>query len=82
MIPDDVTLIAGHGPLTDKQELHRLRKMLDDTITLVRAQKEAGRSLEEIVDDGLGPEYKDWGYGYMSADGWIEMIYRSLGDGS
>ena len=82
MIPDDVTLIAGHGPLSDKQELHRLRKMLDDTITLVRAQKEAGRSLEEIVDDGLGPEYKDWGYGYMSADGWIEMIYRSLGDGS
>jgi glyoxylase-like metal-dependent hydrolase (beta-lactamase superfamily II) len=82
MIPDDATLIAGHGPLSDKQELHRLRKMLDDTITLVRTQKEAGRSLEEIVGGGLGTEYEDWGYGYMSASGWIEMIYRSLGDGS
>ena len=82
MIPDDATLIAGHGPLSDKQELHRLRKMLDDTITLVRTQKEAGRSLEEIVGGGLGAEYEDWGYGYMSAGGWIEMIYRSLGDGS
>ncbi len=31
---------------------------------------------------GLGAEYADWGYGYMSAAGWIEMIYRSLDDGS
>jgi len=82
MIPDDAALIAGHGPLSDKQELHRLRKMLDDTINLVRTQKEAGRSLEEIVAGGLGAEYEAWGYGYMSAEGWIEMIYRSLEDGT
>ena len=39
-------------------------------------------SLEEIVGGGRGAEYEDWGYGYMSAGGWIEMIYRSLGNGS
>ena len=78
MIPDDAAVISGHGPLSDKQELYRLRKMLDDTITLVRTQKEAGRSLDEIIAGGPGAEYESWGYGYMSADGWIEMIYRSL----
>ena len=82
LIPDDATIIAGHGPISDKPELFRLRQMLDDTITLVRTQKEAGRSLAEIIAVGPGPEYESWGYGYMSADGWIEMIYRSLGGGS
>ena len=78
MIPDGAAVIPGHGPLSDKSELHRVRKMLDDTITLVRTGKAAGRSLDEIVAAGLGREYESWGYGYMSADGWIEMIYRSL----
>ncbi len=78
MIPDDAAVIPGHGPLADKPELYRVRKMLDDTINLVRAGKTAGRSLDQIVAAGLGREYESWGYGYMSADGWIEMIYRSL----
>ena len=82
VIPEDAAVIPGHGPLSDKQELYRLRKMLDDTITLVRTQKEAGRSLDQIIGGGPGPEYEDWGYGYMSADGWIEIIYRSLDEGS
>jgi len=82
LIPEDATLIAGHGPLSDKPELLRLRKMLNDTITLVREQVAQGRSLEEIVAAGAGDEYADWGYGYMSAGGWLEMIYRSLDGGS
>ncbi|HJO05037.1 MAG TPA: SUMF1/EgtB/PvdO family nonheme iron enzyme [Acidobacteriota bacterium] len=81
MIPDDAAVIPGHGPLSGKAELYRVRKMLDDTINLVRIRKAAGRSLEEIIAAGLGREYEGWGYGYMSADGWIEMIYNSLDGG-
>ncbi len=78
LIPEDAAVIPGHGPLSDKQELYRLRKMLDDTISLVRTQRAEGRSLEEIIARGPGSEYESWGYGYMNADGWLEMIYRSL----
>ncbi len=81
LIPDDAKLIAGHGPLADKAELHRLRDKLDETITTVRDARDKGTSLEEIQEAGLPAKYDDWGYGYMSAEGWIEMIYRSLGAG-
>ena len=78
LLPDDVRIIPGHGPLTDKAELHRLHAMLDETITFVAERHAAGRSLEEIRAEGLPAAYDDWGYGYMNAEGWIGMIHASL----
>ena len=37
---------------------------------------------EPLGAGGPGQEYESWGYGYMSAEGWLEMIYRSLDDES
>lgn len=79
IVPDGATIIPGHGPLTDKSELYRLHKMLADTIGFVVGQKELGRSLREIQAEGLPEEYSEWGQGYMNADGWIAMIYESIG---
>lgn len=82
LIPDDAVVIPGHGPLTDKAELRELRDMLEETIALVRGHKDKGRNVEEIIEIGLGPEYEDWGYGYMPEEGWIEAIFRSLDEAS
>ncbi len=34
--------------------------------------------LEKILEEGAPAEYAEWGYGYMPAEGWLEMIYQSL----
>jgi hypothetical protein len=34
--------------------------------------------LKEIIEQGLPEKYSEWGYGYMPAEGWIEMIYNSV----
>ncbi|MDH3432191.1 MAG: SUMF1/EgtB/PvdO family nonheme iron enzyme [Gammaproteobacteria bacterium] len=78
LIDDDAVIIPGHGPISDKAELHVLRQMLESTIELVRGKKQRGISLEQILDEGAPVEYADWGYGYMPAEGWLEMIYQSL----
>jgi len=77
IVPDGATIIPGHGAVTDKAELFRLREMLTDTIGLVVQKMEQGQSLSEIQQAGLQEKYANWGYGYMNADGWIEMIYKS-----
>ncbi|MBT5219232.1 MAG: hypothetical protein HOM16_07085 [Woeseia sp.] len=78
MIDESAVIIPGHGPISDKAELRVLRQMLDSTIELVRDKKQRGISLQQILDEGAPVEYADWGYGYMPAEGWLEMIYRSL----
>ena len=78
LIDDDAIIIPGHGPISDKAELHILRQMLETTIELVRVKKNRGVSLKQILAEGVPDEYADWGYGYMPAEGWLEMIYQSL----
>ena len=78
MIDDDAVIIAGHGPLSDKSELQRLHRMLQSTIAMVRDKRSRGDSLESIVAAGVADEYRDWGYGYTSAEDWLTMIFMSL----
>jgi len=79
LVPDGATIIPGHGPLTDKNELYRLHEMLSDTIAVVTGKKRRGLSLEEIQAAGFSDKYAAWGQGYTSAEDWIAMIYDSIG---
>jgi len=54
-------------------------QMLIDTVEFVRAQKEAGYTLEQTQKKGLPAKYSDWGKtGYTNAEQWIENIFRGL----
>lgn len=78
MIDDDTVIIPGHGPLSDKSELQRLHRMLQSTIAMVREKRARGENLESIVAAGVAAEYRDWGYGFTSAEDWLTMIFMSL----
>jgi glyoxylase-like metal-dependent hydrolase (beta-lactamase superfamily II) len=78
LVPVDATVIAGHGPISDREGLVDLRAMLDFTIDFVRTRKTRGESLEAIQSEGFPAQYDVWGYGYISEAQWIEMIYQSL----
>ena len=78
LVPTDATVIAGHGPLSDRRGLVELREMLAYTIEFVRTRHARGLSLEDIKAEGFSAEYDAWNHGYTSASDWIEMIYLSL----
>ena len=78
LIPAHASVIAGHGPLSDREGLVEVREMLNDTINFVRTRKARGLSLDAIQAEGLPVQYDEWNHGYTSASDWIESIYRSL----
>ncbi len=78
LISAHARVIAGHGPLSDREGLVEVREMLNGTINFVRTRKARGLSLDAIQAEGLPVQYDEWNHGYTSAAEWIESIYRSL----
>ncbi len=78
MLPEDIKIIPGHGPLSTKDDLRNYHKMLTTTIQLVKDKASAGKSLETIQKEGLGAEWDSWGGGFIKPAKWIEIIHRSL----
>lgn len=81
-LPPGVKLIPGHGTLAEREDLERFVTMLRDTVALVRARRDAGKTLEQVKAEGVPEQYKSWGNGFIKADRWLETIYRGLEQGA
>jgi len=77
MLPDDTTLIPGHGPVSTMDDLFLYQRMLNETSTWVRRKMGAGQKLEQLIAAGLPDEWDGWGDGFISEEQWITMIHRS-----
>lgn len=77
-VPDDATVIPGHGPLSNVRELREYHRMLEETTDHVRRAMSRGMGLQQIVAAGLPEEWEGWATDFMPEDRWIETIYRSL----
>lgn len=76
-VPPDAAIIPGHGPLSDRQGLQAYYTMLQETTERVTAKMEDGASLEQIKAVGLPEKWRDWASDFITADKWIETIYKS-----
>jgi glyoxylase-like metal-dependent hydrolase (beta-lactamase superfamily II) len=77
-IPAGAKLIPGHGPLSTIDDLKTYHGMLMKTTDVVRQKISAGKTLEQIKNEGLPEEWKSWGTGFIKTDLWLEIVYRSL----
>jgi cyclase len=77
-LPDDAKVIPGHGPLATKADLARYQRMLVETTEHVRTQLEAGVALADVQKTGLGDEWKEWSWSFVSTAQWIETVAKSL----
>ncbi len=78
MLPADVKIIPGHGPLSTLEDLRASRAMLRETTAIVRERIAAGKSLEEIKEAGLPEKWDSWSWRFISTDRWLDIVYRSL----
>ena len=58
-VPPDVTVIPGHGEVTDLSGLKTFRKYIADLIDTARRAKAAGKTREDFLRDVDLPAYKD-----------------------
>jgi len=75
----ETKIVPGHGPVGDKAGLTKYRDMLVTVRDRVKAQKSAGKSLEEVVaakpTADLDPV---WGNGFLKPDLFVTFVYNSL----
>lgn len=77
-VPDDIRIIPGHGPLSSVDDLRTYHRMITETIAMVRGKIEAGMSSEEVQSEGVGEEWADWGWQFISTERWLDTVHRSL----
>jgi glyoxylase-like metal-dependent hydrolase (beta-lactamase superfamily II) len=76
-IPEDVRIIPGHGPVSSKDDLRTYYRSMTETVSLIREQMQAGKSLEEIQEAGLPDEWDEGAWFLIPSRRWIEIVYKS-----
>jgi len=74
MLPDDVRIIPGHGPLADADDLRTTLTMIRETRAEVTDALGRGLSVDEIVAAGLDPRWASWGSGFINEERWIRTL--------
>ena len=59
-VPANVTIIPGHGELTDVSGVKALKQYINDVIEAARKAKAAGKSRDDFVKEVDLPAYKDY----------------------
>ena len=77
-VRSDTNIIPGHGRLATVNDLRRFHTMLEDTAAFVRQKHSAGKSLEQIQQEGVPAKYESWGAGFINAERWLSIVYRSI----
>jgi hypothetical protein len=78
-INNETKVIPGHGPLSNKKELTAYRDMLQNVYDRIKALKEDGKSLDEIIAAKPTADFDaQWGDGIFTADKWISIIYPTI----
>jgi glyoxylase-like metal-dependent hydrolase (beta-lactamase superfamily II) len=79
LVDDNTKIIAGHGPLGNKEQLASYRQMLGTAYERLRKLKAAGKTAQEaVVAKPLADLEETWGDGLFTGDRWIELIYSGV----
>jgi len=78
MLPPDVKIIPGHGPLASLDDLKKFEDMLRGTSAAVAAAIKQGKTLDQMKKDNVLANYADWGKGMLKADNFTEILYNDL----
>jgi cyclase len=79
IFPQNTKFIGGHGRDYTMADVKDYRKMLADTIKIVRKGMKAGKSVEYMKKEDVLKDYKSWGVflDFLDTDYWIASIYDS-----
>lgn len=77
-LPDDVKVIPGHGPLSDKAGLRKFADAMKGTYDAVAAGVAAGKTLDQLKQEKVLAQWDAMGQGFIKTDAWIERIYNEV----
>ena len=78
MVPQDVKIIPGHGPISSPSDVRRFVGMLKETRALVAKAAEEGKTADQMKQEHLLAKYDDYNKGFIKADAWIDLLYSEV----
>lgn len=77
LLPADTRLIPGHGTRSTMIDLAETLDMIKASRDVVMKRLNSGESIDQIAETGLGPEWEEYGTGFINADRWARIIHAS-----
>jgi len=78
MLPPDVKIIPGHGPLSTIDDLKKFEDMLRGSVAAVATAMKQGKTLDQMKQEKVLANYAGWGKGMLNADRFTEIVYNDL----
>ena len=77
MLPEGTSIVGSRGEPADRALFTRYVAMLSQSVDAVRAAKARGLTLDQILQNGLGPAAAEFRGGFVKERDFIKMIYES-----
>ncbi|MSQ97782.1 MAG: MBL fold metallo-hydrolase [Xanthomonadales bacterium] len=74
-LPNNVTIIPGHGPVSSLADLQRYVDMLKAVYAAVEKEVKAGKSLQQLKDAKVLEPWKQYNGTFISSDAFIETLH-------
>jgi len=78
MVPENVKIIPGHGPISTPADVRKFVDMLKDTRALVAKAAADGKTADQMKSDHILSKYEDLGKGFIKTDAWIELLLADV----
>ena len=78
MLPKDVKVIPGHGPVSTPADVQKFISMMKETRALVATALKEGKTAEQMKSDHLLAKYDDLGKGFIKSDRWIDTLCADI----
>ena len=78
MVPADVKVIPGHGPLSTPTDVRKFLDMLRETRALVSAAAQRGGTPDQMKKDHILSKYESLGNRFIGTDAWIDLLYSDV----
>lgn len=79
LLPDDTTLVPGHGAPIEREALDEYRAMLEGTMLKVQEGIDRGLNVTGIMQEGMFDEYKErWDETGNKSRAWAFTLFQAL----
>jgi glyoxylase-like metal-dependent hydrolase (beta-lactamase superfamily II) len=80
-LPEDASIITGHGPtrhLSTKAELSRYVDVLTSTMSSLKTRLSAGSSLDEFLAESPDADWRQWAEDADEGREWVSALYELM----
>ena len=78
-LPDDVTIVPGHGEDGNMDDYRKFYNMLQETFAAVRAEYDKGKDLATLQSEDVLKDYESFECSYVDRNKWVKYLTEGFG---